>query len=88
MPRIIEIVLFLTPFVAFALWRLYFRTLVLPIWFVAGLGCVVLMLLGGLLWTLREVAGDAREQYRPAILQDGRIIPGGPISPGGSVRSP
>jgi hypothetical protein len=79
MPRIIEIVLFLTPFVAFALWRWYFRILVPPLWFVVGLGCVVLMLLGGLLWTLHEVAGDAREQYRPASLEDGRIIPGGPV---------
>ncbi len=81
MPRIIEIVLFLAPFAAFALWRLYFRTRVLPLWFIVGLGCGVLAMLGGLLWTRHQVAGDAKERYRPAILQEGRIVPGGPVRP-------
>jgi hypothetical protein len=96
MPRIIEIVLFLAPFAVFALWRLYFRTRILPIWFVVGLGCMVLVILGGLLWTRHEVAGDAQQRYRPAFQQDGRIVPGGAVTPPGSppgspddpVRSP
>jgi hypothetical protein len=88
MPRIIEIVLFLAPFAAFALWRLYFRTLLPPLWFVVCLACMVLMMLGGLLWTRHKVAGDAQEQYRPAALQNGRIVPGGPASPDRPGRSP
>ena len=79
MPRIIEIVLFLAPFAAFALWRLCFRGLVLPLWFLIAVGCLVLVTLGGLLWTRHELSGDAQDRYRPATLQDDRIIPGGPV---------
>jgi hypothetical protein len=88
MPRIIEVVLFLAPFAAFAVWRLYFRTRVLPLSFVIGLGCVVALILGALLWTHHQVAGDGQLQYQPAVMRDGRIVPGGPIRPDDPGRSP
>ncbi len=78
MPRLIEIVLFLAPFASFLLWRRYFRASSLPLRFLLILAGLVLAMLGGLMWTRQQAAGDAGERYRPATMQDGRIIPGGP----------
>ena len=88
MPRIIEIVLFLAPLAVFAIWRLYFRTRRLPLSFVVGLGCLVVLILGALLWTHQQVASDGQLQYRPAVMQNGRIVPGGPGPPDNPARSP
>lgn len=79
MPRIIEIVLFLAPFVAFFVWRRYVRSFVLPLWFLGALSGLVLAMLLALLWSRHEAAGDAHERYAPAVLRDGEIIPGGPV---------
>jgi hypothetical protein len=71
----IEIVLFLTPFVSFAAWRLLFPSPLPPLWLMYGLtGFVALMLLG-LLWSRHLDAGDAGEAYIPARLIDGRVTP-------------
>jgi hypothetical protein len=75
MPRIIEIVLFLTPFLTFAAWRLWFPSPVPPLWMICGLGGFVVVLLLGLLWFWRQDAGDAHEAYVPARLIDGRVMP-------------
>ena len=80
MPRIIEIVLFLTPFVTFAVWRLLFPSPLPPLWLVGTLfGFVVLMLLA-LLWLWALDAGDANLTYVPDELHNGRVVthPGAP----------
>jgi hypothetical protein len=75
MPRIIEIVLFLTPFLAFAAWRLFFPSPVPPLWMVCSLaGFVVLMVLA-LFWLRHVDAGDADKAYVPARLTDGHVVP-------------
>jgi hypothetical protein len=79
MPRLIEIVMFLTPIAAFAVWRLTARRL--PGWFLGALAGVILLLLAGLLWTHQQSARDAALQYQPAELRDGRIIPGHAMKP-------
>jgi protein-S-isoprenylcysteine O-methyltransferase Ste14 len=75
MPRIIEIVLFLTPLLSFAAWRLLFPSPTPPLWLVYSLACVVVLLLLALLWTWHIEAGDAGESYIPARLLDGRVVP-------------
>jgi hypothetical protein len=75
MSRMIEIVLFLTPFLSFAAWRLLFPSPSPPIWLMYSLaGFVVLMLLA-LLWSRHLDAGDASEAYLPAQLIDGHVVP-------------
>jgi hypothetical protein len=75
MPRIIEIVLFLTPLLSFIAWRVLFPSPVPPAWLVYSLtGFVALMLLA-LLWVRHLEAGDANEAYVPAQLSDGHIVP-------------
>jgi hypothetical protein len=73
--RMIEIVLFLTPFLSFAAWRLLFPSPRPPLWLMYGLaGFVVLMLLA-LVWSRHLDAGDTSESYVPARLIDGRVVP-------------
>ena len=75
MPRIIEIVLFLIPFLGFATWRLLFPSPQSPLWLTSGLaGFVVLMLLA-LLWAWHFDATDADQRYIPAQLHDGHVVP-------------
>jgi hypothetical protein len=78
MPRLIEIVMFLTPIAAFVAWRLTANRI--PGWFLGALASVIVLLLGGLLWTHQQSARDSAMQYQPAQLQDGRIIPGRAVS--------
>jgi hypothetical protein len=74
-PRIIEIVLFLIPFLSFAAWRLLFPSPLPPLWLMYGLaGFVVLMLLA-LVWSRHLESGDVGESYVPARLIDGRVVP-------------
>jgi hypothetical protein len=75
MPRVIEIVLFLTPFVAFAAWRLLFPSPVPPLWLVGGLAGFVAVMIVALLWLRHIDSGDADEAYIPAQLIDGRVVP-------------
>ena len=77
MPRIIEIVLFLTPFLTFAAWRLLFPSPVPPLWMIYGLGAFVIVMLLALFWARQMDASDANEAYIPARLGDGRVIPAG-----------
>ncbi|MDR3533220.1 MAG: DUF6111 family protein [Rhodopila sp.] len=81
MPRLIEIVLFLTPFLGFAVWRLAFPTPLPPSWLIGGLaGFVVLMLLA-LVWLRHIDASDTNLTYVPAELRDGRVVPAHPAAP-------
>lgn len=76
MPRIIEIVLFLAPFMGFAAWRLLFPSPTPPMWLLGGMAGFVLLMLAALVWLRQQDAVDAGHLYVPATLQDGRIIPG------------
>ena len=76
MSRIIEITLFLSPFVGFAVWRMLFPSPTPPLWLVGTLAGFVLLMLLGLLWVRHLDATDVHEVYVPASLQDGKIIPG------------
>jgi hypothetical protein len=81
MPRIIEIVLFLTPFLGFAAWRMFFPSPVPPLWLMGGMvGFVVLMLLA-LVWVWHLEAGDANQPYLPDEMHDGHVVPGKPGAP-------
>ncbi|WP_428487905.1 DUF6111 family protein [Rhodopila sp.] len=81
MPRLIEIVLFLTPFIGFTVWRLVVPSDRVPAWLVAcAAGAVMLILL--LLLTLWHFdASDGGRAYIPARVQDGRVIPGHAAAP-------
>lgn len=74
--RLIEAVLFLTPFLAFAAWRLLLASIIPPATLVAATAAFALILLGWLLWTHQTESRDADRAYVPAQWQDGRIIPG------------
>lgn len=81
MSRVIEIVLFLTPFLTLAAWRLFFPSPLPPIWLIGSLaGFVTLMLIALVL--LRNVdAGDANQPYVPDELRDGRVVRARPATP-------
>jgi hypothetical protein len=81
MSRIIEIVLFLAPFLGFAVWRLWFPSPVPPLWLMYGLGGFVGLLLLALAWVWHLDAGDANQPYVPAALRDGRVVSGHPGAP-------
>ncbi len=75
MSRMIEIVLFLAPFLSFAAWRLLFPSPLPPLSLIYGLtGFVILMLLA-LVWSRHFDAGDAQQGYVPAQLIDGQVVP-------------
>jgi hypothetical protein len=75
MPRIIEIVLFLTPFLTFAAWRLWFPSPLPPVWMIYGLGGFVVVMLAALFWLRQVDAGGPHEAYVPARLIDGHVAP-------------
>jgi hypothetical protein len=81
MSRIIEIVLFLAPFLGFAVWRLWFPSPVPPLWLMYGLAGFVGLLLLALAWVWHLEAGDANQPYVPAELHDGRVVSGRPGTP-------
>ncbi len=80
MPRLIEIVLFLTPFIGFAAWRLVFPSPVPPLWLLCGLSVFAVVMLTALLWLWHMDAEDANQPYIPDRLEDGRVVP---VHPGG-----
>jgi hypothetical protein len=74
--RLTELLLFLTPFVAFLVWWLS-ASAGGPSWpLLIGTGCVLVLLVGVLVWLSRENALPPNAAYVPAELQDGRIVPG------------
>jgi hypothetical protein len=75
MPRIIEIVLFLAPFLTFAAWRLLFPSPTPPLWMLYSLGGFVALMLLALFWLRNIDAGDANDAYVPARIIDGQVVP-------------
>jgi hypothetical protein len=80
MSRIIEIMLFLTPFLSFAVWRLLFPSPLPPPWLTYGLTGFVVLMLVALIWVWHLDAEDANQPYRPDELHNGRVVthPGTP----------
>jgi hypothetical protein len=81
MPRIIEIVLFLVPFLSFAAWRLFFPSPVPPLWLTYGFGGFVLLALIALAWVWHLDARDANQPYVPAELRNGHVVQGPAVPP-------
>ena len=81
MSRIIEIVLFLTPFLGFAAWRLVFPSPVPPPWLIYGLAGFVVLMLVALVWLRQLDAEDANQPYLPDQIRDGRVVPAQPAAP-------
>ena len=81
MSRIIEIVLFLTPFIGFATWRLLFPSPLPPLWLMGSLAGFAVLMFVSLVWLRHLDAGDANRPYVPAELHDGRIVPAHPAAP-------
>ena len=75
MSRTIEILLFLTPILGFAAWRLLFPSPTPPLWLLYGLSAFAAVMLIALLWLRHEDSGDAQEAYVPAQLVNGQIVP-------------
>jgi hypothetical protein len=73
--RYVEIALFLTPFVIFALWRLASPAAGPPMRVVAASAALLVMLIAALLWFHQQGAVPSGSAYVPATLQDGRIVP-------------
>lgn len=78
MPRFIEIVLFLTPFLAFAAWRLLSPSPQPPPWLMAALCIFVVLMVLSLIWVWHFDAGDADQPYRPDQLRNGHVVPASP----------
>ncbi|MGC1411163.1 MAG: DUF6111 family protein [Acetobacteraceae bacterium] len=76
MLRLVELALFLTPFVAFVLWRFVAFDGGASVSVVLGAACVLAVLAGLLIWLSQEDALPPGARYEPARLQDGRIISG------------
>jgi phosphoglycerol transferase MdoB-like AlkP superfamily enzyme len=79
MPRLIEIVLFLTPLITFLAWRLLFPARP-PAFLFYGLAAFTVVMVVALLWVWRLDAVDAKRAYVPDVLQNGRVVthPGSP----------
>lgn len=73
--RLVEILLFLVPFLAFAAWRLLAPGPKAPLWMLYGLGGVTVALLLALILLWKIYATDRQQAYVPAEMQDGHIVP-------------
>lgn len=75
MSRDAEILLYLTPVLAFAVWRLLFPSPLLPLWLVRGVVAFSALMFLALIWSWHLDAGDAHRIYVPARLDDGQVLP-------------
>lgn len=76
MLRFVELALFLSPFLLFALWRVTAYAGWPSSRLIAASFAALLVLLAALLWFHQEGTLPSDSAYVPAQLQDGRIIPG------------
>jgi hypothetical protein len=81
MLRLIELLLFLAPFILFAAWRITATARAPSPGLVAASIVLLGVLLFALLWFQREGALPPGTTYVPATLHDGRIIPGHGAAP-------
>ena len=76
MLRLVELALFITPFVAFAIWRFMALEDGPPVRVVVGAACVLAVLAAMLVWLSQDDALPPGAKYAPPRLEDGRIIAG------------
>ncbi len=81
MARYAEILLYLTPFIAVAVWRLLFPSPLPPLWLVRSVAAFAALMLLALIWSWYLDAGDVHRTYVPARLDDGQIVPARQGSP-------
>jgi hypothetical protein len=75
MLRLVEIILFVAPFVIFAAWRIAAPAGNPPTRVLAGTAIFLLLMFVALLWLRHEGSLPAGDTYVPSELQDGRIVP-------------
>jgi hypothetical protein len=76
MLRLVELALFLAPFVVFAVWRFAAMEGGPSVRVVVGAACVLALLAGSLIWLSRDDALPPGVSYEPARLEDGKVISG------------
>jgi hypothetical protein len=76
MLRLVELALFLAPFVVFAVWRFLAFEGGPSVRVVIGLACALAVLAGVLIWLRREDALPSGGSYEPARFEDGKIVSG------------
>ena len=76
MLRLVEVALFLSPFVFFAIWRAVGTAGGPSIPVVAAAACVLAVLAGALVWLSLHQALPPGTAYAPARLEDGKIVAG------------
>jgi len=76
MLRLVELGLFLAPFVLFIAWRLTATDTGPSLRLLVGAICVLIAVAGALVWLSEDAALPPGATYAPARFQDGRIIPG------------
>ena len=76
MLRLVELALFLAPFVFFAIWRAVGTDGGPSMRVVVAAACVVAVLAGALVWLSQDQALPPGTAYAPAQLEDGRIVAG------------
>lgn len=74
--RLPELLLLLTPFIAFLAWRITLRLGAPPRTVVLATSAVVVLAVLLLVWLGRENTLPPHTAYVPAQLQNGRVIPG------------
>jgi hypothetical protein len=74
MLRLVELALFLAPFVLFAVWRFLTMEGGPSIKLLVGVACVLAALVGALVWLRQEDSVPAGTSYQPARFQDGKIV--------------
>lgn len=82
MARIFEIVLFLGPFVVFAVWLRLNPSGTLSRSMIVFVFAFLALMGGGLVWLRLEEAMPPNAHYLPARMQDGRIVPPVAVPPG------
>ena len=76
MLRLVELALFLAPFILFALWRFMAVEGGPSVRVVVVITCVLAVLAGALIWLSQDEALPPGVSYAPARLQDGKIVSG------------
>jgi hypothetical protein len=76
MLRLVELVLFLTPFAVFIVWRVVDKGSAPSLRLVIAAGCVLLVLAGALIWLSEDRALPPGSTYQPARLENGQIVAG------------
>ena len=76
MLRLVELALFLTPFAAFVVWRLAAMERGPSMQLVGATACVVVLLIGALVWLSQEEALPPGTVYVPPHVEDGRVVAG------------